>query len=69
MNEKLKYLLWKSGVHYGDPWSNVNPKVIENYTGLILQECLEICQNHYTIEGIAQNIEKDIKENFGIEYV
>ena len=69
MNEKINYMLWKSTVGYGDVWDNVNPKVIENYTGLILQECLAICNNHYSIEGIAQKIEKDIKEHFGIEYV
>lgn len=37
------------------------------FAELIVKECINICNNHYSIEGIAQNIEEDIKEHFGIE--
>ena len=50
-------------------WSAEYDKEFQKYTELLINECLDICQNHYTIEGIAQNIEKDIKEKFGIKEI
>ena len=77
MNEKIKELALNAGFDY-DVW-NFNQGNFYGYEGrwingditrfaqMVAFECLMICQNHYTIEGIAQNIEKDIKETFGIE--
>lgn len=37
------------------------------FAELIVRECIDICGAYYSVEGIAQNIDKDIKEHFGIE--
>ena len=45
----------------------VEGKVRMKFAESIIKECIDICNNHYSIEGIAQNIEKDIREHFEIE--
>ena len=45
----------------------VDGKVRLKFADLMIKECIDICNNHYSIEGIAQNIEKDIREHFEIE--
>ena len=40
---------------------------IKKFAELVVKDCIDICNNHYSIEGIAQNIEKDIREHFEIE--
>ena len=37
------------------------------FAQMIIEECIDICGSYYSVEGIAQNIVKDIKETFGVE--
>ena len=78
MNPRIKELAEDAGFAFWEDeewkphgaiidWSAEYDKEFQKYTELLINECLVICQNHYTIEGIAQNIEKDIKEKFGIK--
>ena len=71
MNHKLDELWKSSGGNYdrGDQhrYPQYTIKNHREYAKLIVEECIDICGSYYSVEGIAQNIVKDIKENFGIE--
>ena len=46
MNERIKELLTKAGAHenWNDAdWYNVSPEIIEKFTELIVQECINCC--------------------------
>ena len=65
----LPFLVVKNGtpiLHY-ETTDMVEGKVRLKFAELMIKECIDICNNHYSIEGIAQNIEKDIREHFGME--
>ena len=78
MNEKIKKLAEQSGFYFydlhdidgqdlgetieADDWESM-----ERFANLIIEECIDICGSYYSIEGIAQNIVKDIKEHFGVD--
>ena len=65
----IPFLIERNGspiLHY-QTTDIVEGKVRMKFAELMIKECIDICNNHYSIEGIAQNIEKDIREHFEIE--
>ena len=39
----------------------------EKFAKLIVQECMEWCDAHATIDGTAQQVRNSIKNHFGVE--
>ena len=68
MNNKIEELSREAG--YEEDMFGIghwHMQEFRTFVKLILRDCIDICNNHYSMEGIAQNIEKDIKQHFGIE--
>ena len=74
MNERIRELAEQAGITmFGDAvyMSNRNDtldvNVMEKFGELIVQECIEWCDAHATINGTAQQVAESIKNYFGVE--
>ena len=70
MNSTIKRLCAEAGIYDGREslyWCGEDN--LERFSELIIKECIDICYcyRYYSVEGMAQNIVKDIKEHFGVE--
>ncbi len=86
MNERMKQLAeeagfilwedesWKPEGAFID-WSSNYDDVLDRYTELIVQECMDICKKHpsrivsnnWNVDAVAPHLVQQFEEHFGVE--
>ena len=67
MNQRIQELAEQAGMNIVDDKFSSYGKFAEKFALLIVQECIEWCNAHATINGTAQQVRDSIKEHFGIK--
>ena len=72
MNERIRNLaehcdFYVGNEHYNESNEEKQRLWSEKFAELIVQECMEWCDAHATINGTAQQIRNSIKNYFGVE--
>jgi len=64
MNGRIRELAHEAGLPTYNPEGI--PTKLEKFAELIIQECIEWCDAHATIDGTAQQVRNSIKNHFGV---
>ena len=76
MREPLHTLIWKASIGYNDSWSQVDPKVLEKFAELIIQECRHVITDFDGVEdyeysmnprSVRRDCDCEIRDHFGLE--
>ena len=74
MNKRIRELaeqagitIWGDAVYMHDAKDTLDSAVLEKFSELILQDCLNTCAAYADCYGVAQTIAKHLRSDFGIE--